>query len=181
MGSKHERCRTMIRAGDRLGRIRAIDAAGEEVDIWILRRQLKPSEYSTVEAALIDLLSVFPIATIRGARRTAILRESQLTNKVRGSGWEFGIARLSDIERDFAAPDLATDVPLLLVTLGPWVDQEDPLPGGDTRAGHGFKPEWTDRKVLNSQIDELGPSVCCWWVIDRTRVANSGIKHMVAV
>ncbi|MFG3521993.1 hypothetical protein ACGF5S_17105 [Nocardia nova] len=104
-----------------------------------------------------------------------------MTNKVRGSDAEFGIARLRDIEREFRAPDLTTDTPLLLITLGIWADGIEQLPGGGTRAGAGFKPEWTDPRRLRQEISVLGQSVCCWWTFQPANVERHHIEHIVAL
>ncbi|MBY8863895.1 GIY-YIG nuclease family protein [Nocardia sp. CA2R105] len=166
----------------KLARISEIEQAGHEVDVWILRRGLTVAEYSAVEATVIDLLSTFSIApSLDRTARTPLVAGTPLTNKVRGSNAEFGIARLRDIERDFRAPDLTTRTPLLLVTLGTWVDGTERLPGGGTRVGFGFKPEWADSQRLQHEIVVLGQSVCCWWTLQPASVEKRGVEHMVAL
>ncbi|MGB6124841.1 MAG: hypothetical protein WBG47_05775 [Gordonia sp. (in: high G+C Gram-positive bacteria)] len=163
-------------------RIEEIKKSGNTVDVWILRHHLSKVEYGVVEATVIDLLMTYPIAPLTGSgRRQPLLSGTKLTNKVRGEHVEFGIARLADIVRDFSAPDLTTDVPLLLITLGSWRDQIEVIPGGEQRAGFGFKSQWFDRVQLDQEIDELGKSVCCWWRLNVHRVEQSGIRHIVAV
>ena len=167
---------------EKFARIREIERAGHEVEVWILRRGMTSAEYSVVEATLIDMLRTFPITPLRdSAGRNPLVGGTELTNRVRGSDTEQGIARLRDIERDFRAPDLTTCHPLLLITLKPWTEVEEPLPGGGVRQGFGFKSEWTDRRQLDRDIALLGESVCCWWTFRPARVEQAGITHMVAL
>lgn len=169
-------------ATKKIARINEIQGLGLEIDVWILRRKMSVNEYGAVEATVIDLLRTFQIAPLNNAMaRIPLHGGTPLTNKVRGAGAESGITRLSDIVRDKSAPPLETRTPLLLITLGPWQDGVEPLPGGGTRAGIGFKPEWTDRGQLDKEIDTLAESVCCWWKINPAVVETRGIQHIVAL
>ncbi|QKT10933.1 GIY-YIG nuclease family protein [Rhodococcus sp. W8901] len=166
----------------KLVRINEIEAAGLEVDIWILRRGMSIAEYGHVEAAVIDLLLTFAIAPLSaGSRPTSLSGGTPLTNKVRGAKSDSGISRLCDIVDQLAAPDLAAQEPLLLITLNGWIDAEEECPGGVVRVGHGFHPAWRDKKVLDEEIERLGHSVCCWWTLNPDNVKAKGIEHLVAV
>ena len=164
----------------KLLRINEIRDSGLDIDVWILRRGMSPTEYSAVEATVIDLLRTLPIALSSDGARVPLHGGTPLANKVRGAGAENGIVRLSDIIRDKSAPPLQTETPLLLITLGPWHDSVEQLPGGGTRSGMGFKPEWTDRAQLRQDLVALGESVCCWWTLNPSVVASRNIEHMVA-
>ncbi|WP_299575259.1 GIY-YIG nuclease family protein [uncultured Williamsia sp.] len=165
----------------KLARISEIRSAGHEPEIWILRYGLTPEQYSLIESTAIDLLLTFPVAPlVTDGRRSALVGGTPLTNKVRGADAAKGIVRLIDLVREFSAPDLTSDVPLLLVTLGPWDSSDEVLPGGGRRSGHGFKPEWTDPAVLEPELNVLGESVCCWWKMSEKHVEEAGIEHMVA-
>ena len=45
-----------------------------------------------------------------------------------------------------AIPVLEYDEPLLIISLGDWVDDEEAIPGG-TRQGYGYKREWLESSV----------------------------------
>lgn len=169
-------------ASAKIARINEIQDLGHDIDVWILRSGMSSKEYGAVEATVIDLLRTFPIAPLESAvPRIPLQAGTALTNEVRGAGAERGITRLRDIIRDSSATPLRTTTPLLVITLGPWQDGVEDLPGGGTRAGHGFKPEWTDRTQLNNDIESLGQSVCCWWKINPAMVGQQGIGHIVAL
>ncbi|MFI2565407.1 LEM-3-like GIY-YIG domain-containing protein [Paenarthrobacter sp. NPDC018779] len=159
--------------------IREIREAGYEPDVWILRYGMG-SEYTQVEAAAIDLLSTFVVETARGTHPLA--NADQLTNERRESSKGHGIETLANIVTEFGAPQLqAQTPPLLLITLKPWVDLEEPLPGGGTRAGYGFRTEWLSAANKALIAPELGDSVRAWWRIDPKTVERFQIRHVVAV
>jgi len=157
-----------------------IRSAGDEPEVWILRYGMG-SEYTQVEAAAIDLLLSLPVKR-RSSARPPLDSMDQLTNKRREASRDQGVIRLDQLIDMFAAPELATTEPLLLITLGPWNEFAEPLPGGGTRKGYGFKREWLDTRLKARSIDELGDSTRCWWSrISVARVSNSGTKHCVPV
>ncbi|MDN5860401.1 MAG: GIY-YIG nuclease family protein [Pseudonocardia sp.] len=167
----------------KIARIQSIRAAGAEPDIWVLRYGMSASEYTAVEAAAIDLLLSFPIrAAVRpDDLRLPLAEPHQLTNARREASRNFGIATLSQLVNDLAAPPLTTDTPLLLITLRQWVAADEPLPGGGTRTGFGFKRIWLDDKQRRQDIVLLSDATRCWWGISPQRVAAHGIEHAVAV
>lgn len=165
---------------EKLDRISAIEDSGGEVDIWILRYGMTRAEYSAVESTLIDFVRTFPVAS-SPERIRPLTSGTPLTNKVRGGDAAQGITRLGDIVDELRAPALISQHPLLLITLGDWKDAEQQMPNGQIRSGFGFKNEWMDKKLLESSIDELANSTCCWWRWDQRKVENSGITHLVAV
>lgn len=65
--------------GKKVARIKEIRAAGLEHEIWIVRYGLTRSEYTAVEAAVIDTLGSFPVVPSAKAYRPLELRE-ELTN-----------------------------------------------------------------------------------------------------
>lgn len=163
----------------RIRAIHEIRAAGFEPDIWILRHGMG-SEYTQVEAAAIDLLSTFLVQPAPELRPLANL--DQLTNKRRESSKGHGIETLANIVAEFGAPQLAPQTPpLLLITLKPWVDLEEPLPDGGTRAGYGFRTEWLSASDRSLIATELGDSVRAWWRIDLKAVERLRVNHVVAV
>lgn len=165
---------------EKLSRISDIEKSGSEVDIWILRYGMTQAEYSAVESTLIDFVSTFPIAA-SSARTRPLHGGTPLTNKVRGRNANEGITRLSDIISELRAPALTTSEPLLLITLGAWKDERVVMPNGEMRLGHGFKNEWMDRKLLDSNLVDLGNSVCCWWNWDINKIERFEIAHLVGI
>ena len=167
----------------KLDRIRSIQAAGQEPTIWVLRYGLNATEYTAVEAAAIDLLMSLPVtpdAPSAGVRIPLAAAE-QLTNARREASRGSGITTLEQLVDDLAAPDLTTTTPLLLITLGGWYPEEEPVPGGGTCAGFGFKRAWLDRTLREHDINSLADSTRCWWRINAHRVDSMGIEHAVAV
>ncbi|WOH19793.1 hypothetical protein IRJ34_05570 [Paenarthrobacter sp. GOM3] len=159
--------------------IQEIRAAGFEPDIWILRHGMS-SEYTQVEAAAIDLLSTFLVKPAPDLHPLANL--DRLTNERRESSKGHGIETLAHIVAEFGAPQLAPQTPpLLLITLKQWVDLEEPLPDGGTRAGYGFRTEWLSASDKSLIAAELGDSVRAWWRIDPKAVERLRVKHVVAV
>ncbi len=160
----------------RLGELRGL---GLEAEIWVVRRNLGPA-YTAVEAAVIDVLQTFPVSKTRTGRLP--LMAEGLTNRIRGAGTESGLERLDDIVRELAAPDLVTETPLLLITLGEWEEDEEQTPGGTMRDGRGFKREWTNPRAMRSERKALADSTRCWWTgLHQANVESAGIKHAVAV
>lgn len=159
-------------------KINAIHASGNSREVWIARYGLNSTEYTAVEASLIDLLLSFEI---QASAAPTPLKGSGLflTNRRREAARGHGMAKLQTLIDDYRAPDLATEQPLLLIRLGGWQDQTEAVPGGGHRDGHGFRDEWLDR----SQIDheELSLSTCSWWVVNEDVVDAKGITHAVAV
>ena len=159
--------------------IHDIRLAGFEPDIWILRHGMG-SDYTHVEAAAIDLLSTFLVQPAHGLHPLANL--DQLTNVRRESSKGHGIETLANIVAEFGAPQLGSQTPpLLLITLKPWVDLQEPLPGGGTRAGYGFRSKWLSANDRALIAPELGDSVRAWWRIDPKAVDRLGVGHVVAV
>lgn len=169
-------------ASRKITRIRSIRSAGLEPVIWVLRYGLN-SEYTAVEAAAIDLLMSFPVvpATAPEARLTPLTESCQLTNARREASHGYGITTLAQLVDDLAAPPLTTSTPLLLITLREWTELQEPLPGGGTRTGYGFKRAWLDQPQRHRDIEVLANSTRCWWVINPRRVEAQSINHAVAV
>lgn len=167
----------------KLGRIQDIRSADHQPVIWVVRYGLSAAEYTAVEAAAIDLLMSLPVApaTTAGPPRVPLAEAAQLTNARREASRGAGITTLGQLVDDLAAPPLDTDTPLLLITLNGWFSQPEPLPGGGTRAGFGFKRSWLDKTLRSAEIDTLADSTRCWWRIDPRRVEANDIKYAVAV
>lgn len=167
----------------KLETIRRLQGRGLEPEVWILRYGLTPRDYTSVEAATIDLLMSFPIASTRdGTDRFPLGASSHLTNGRRE--WsEGGITTLQALIDTFAAPPLTTDTPLLLITLNGWVDLPDgeTIAGGRTRYGAGFRPEWLVKAHRDKAYDAIGESVSAWWSLDRSALARRGVEYVVAV
>lgn len=162
--------------------IRDLRATGAEPVIWVLRYGLG-AEYTAVEAAAIDLLMSFPVhpATSPDDVRVPLAEPHQLTNARREVSRGYGITTLAQLIDDLAAPLLATTTPLLLITLREWTALDEPLPGGGTRAGYGFKRGWLDDTLRRREINTLADATRCWWKINQHRVEAQGIDHAVAV
>lgn len=164
--------------------IREIWDAKLEPEVWILRYGLNKQEYTAVEAATIDLLMTFPLFPLRsGEARIPLAYSKQLTNARREQAKGHGITPLQVFIDEYAAPDLNTDKPLLLITLNGWVDQPDgeQIAGGRVRFGAGWRPEWLVSSVRRASYAEIGNSVSAWWTVNPQRVESRGIKHVVAV
>ena len=124
--------------------IREIWDAKLEPEVWILRYGLNKQEYTAVEAATIDLLMTFPLFPLRsGEARIPLAYSKQLTNARREQAKGHGITPLQVFIDEYAAPDLNTDKPLLLITLNGWVDEPDGSPeGGSALAVAGDQSGW---------------------------------------
>jgi hypothetical protein len=166
----------------KIARINNIRATGAEPDIWVLRYSMG-TEYTAVEAAAIDLLMSFPVqpAFSPDPIRVPLAEPHQLTNVRREASRSHGITTLCQLVDDLAAPPLTTTTPLLLITLREWIALEEPLPGGGTRAGFGFKRTWLNETLRRQDIDVLADATRCWWGINPHSVETHGIEHAVAV
>lgn len=77
-------------------------------------------------------------------------------------------------------PVLEYDEPLLIFSLGDWVDYEEAIPGGGTRQGYGYKREWLESSVRKQHYQEIGESTCSWWRLNEGRIQREGIEYAVA-
>ena len=166
--------------GKKVKRINEIRAAGLEHEIWIVRYGLTRSEYTSVEAAVIDTLGSFPITPSPTPYRPLELRQ-ELTNMRREDAKGKGMILLDRLIDELAAPPLTTNTPLLLITLGAWSDEELGVAGARTRHGNGFKREWYEPVVRDANILELEMSTTAWWKLSQRSVEARGIRHVVAV
>lgn len=166
--------------GRRVQRINEIRAAGLEHEIWIVRYGLSRTEYTSVEAAVIDILGSFPILPTSAPYRPLEHRD-EITNLRREDAKGKGMILLDRLVDDLAAPPLTTSTPLLLITLSEWTDEEIKVAGNRVRHGNGFKREWYEPRVRDASIDELELSTTAWWKLSRRSVESRGIHHAVAV
>ena len=157
-------------------KIKKIHKAGLAPEVWIARYGLTKSEYTAVEAALIDVLSSFKVSGKGKTKPMGITK--QLTNERREASRGHGIERLSTLINDLKAPELTSTEPMVLITLSNWADNPEKIPGGE-RAGYGFKDEWINRPDLH--LDELADSTRAWWVMNPESVKSRGVTHAVAV
>ena len=79
-----------------------------------------------------------------------------------------------------AIPVLEYDEPLLIFSLGDWVDYEEAIPGGGTRQGYGYKREWLESSVRKQHYQEIGESTCSWWRLSQDSIERRGIEYVVA-
>ena len=79
-----------------------------------------------------------------------------------------------------AIPVLEYDEPLLIFSLGDWVDYEEAIPGGGTRQGYGYKREWLESSVRKQHYQEIGESTCSWWPLSKDSIQQKGIEYAVA-
>lgn len=156
-------------------RIAEIHSAGSRPEVWIARYGMTQSEYTSVEAALIDVLSMFSV----NERPDWDPAGLGLTNLRREASKGHGLERLQTLIDDLKAPNLTAQEPLLLIRLSRWSDAEEPVPGGGSRKGHGFREQWIDRSHID--LNELGLSSCCWWVLSESEVERRGIRFAVGV
>lgn len=156
-------------------RIAEIHNAGLRPEVWIARYGMTQSEYTAVEAVLIDVLSRFPA----NERPDGVPGGSRLTNLRREASRGHGLELLQTLIDDFKAPELTTQEPLLLIRLSRWSDGEESVPGGRFRAGYGFREQWIDRSHVD--LDELALSTSCWWVLSESEVDRRGIRFAVGV
>lgn len=168
----------------KVARIRDIRCAGFEPSIWIIRHGMNSqAEYTAVEAACIDLLQSLPVQ----AKPADTLRipegcKDQLTNARREASRGHGIMLLRDLYDEMAAPPLDTEIPLLLVALGPWTENpNERMPGGYLRQGYGYKSEWLTRFERIKHYQQIGESAAGWFGYTQAGVQNRGIEYAVAV
>jgi hypothetical protein len=167
----------------KIATIAAIRDSGNEPGVWVLRYGLLASECAAVEAAAIDLLMSMRIKPARRAQRHPLGVAMQLTNARREKARGHGITTLESLVEEYAAPDLQTTTPLLLITLNGWVDFPDgqDIAGNRVRAGAGYRAEWLVSSVRRSAYREIGDSVSAWWSINPDEVTRCGIEHVAAV
>lgn len=168
----------------KLAKIDEILARGLEPEVWILRYGLKSAEYTAVEAASIDLLMSFPLRPLReGEVRLPGGCQEQLTNARRENAHGHGVMLLQTLIDEYAAPELTTSHPLLLITLNGWQEFPDGevIAGGRVRYFAGWKPEWLVSSVRRKAYDEIGEYVSAWWRVDPYVVDYGGIEHVAAV
>lgn len=162
---------------DKVRKIRELDG---DIDIWIIRHGLNKAEYTQVEAACIDLLTSFPVVSLdKGESRHPDGARKQLTNLRKEASRGHGIVRLERLIEEKAAPVLEYDGPLLIISLGDWVDDEEAIPGG-TRRGYGYKREWLESSVRKQHYQEIGESTCSWWRLSQDSIEWRGIEYVVA-
>lgn len=87
---------------------------------------------------------------------------------------------LRQVADEKAIPVLEYDEPLLIITLGNWVDEESDIPGGGTRQGYGYKREWLESSVRKQHYQEIGESTCSWWKLSEDTIQQKGIEYAVA-
>ena len=92
---------------------------------------------------------------------------------------EVGLDDLRQVADEKAILVLEYDEPLLIITLGDWVDDESDIPGG-TRQGYGYKREWLESSVRKQHYQEIGESTCSWWVLSEETIQQKGIEYVVA-
>lgn len=162
-------------------KVRKIRELAGDIDIWIIRHGLNKAEYTQVEAACIDLLTSFPVARLNeGESRHPDGVRDQLTNRRKEASRGHGIVRLERLIEEKSAPVLEYDEPLLIITLGDWVDDESDIPGGGIRQGYGYKREWLESSVRKQHYQEIGESTCSWWKLNEETIQRKGIEYVVA-
>lgn len=166
----------------KLEKIRAIRAAGQEPEIWIIRRGMKSKiEYTAVEAACIDLFRSMPVlAKSAGGLRIPEGHSGQLTNSRREASKAHGIMLLNDLYDEMAAPLLSTETPLLIVSLGDWVDSPEEMLDGSTTSGYGYRTEWLTSTERVKHYQEIGDSAAKWFKFTEREVGRRGIEYAVA-
>lgn len=171
-----------VEASGKIRRIRAIRDTGHEPEIWILRHGMSSlNEYTSVEAACIDLLRSMPIeATPFGATRIPEGQTRQLSNARREASSGHGIILLQDLYDEKAAPLLTTDEALLVVTLGAWVDNPELALDGSELTGYGYKTAWLTRAERVKHLQEIGHSASKWFKFTEREVERRGIEYAVA-
>ncbi|MDO4929180.1 MAG: hypothetical protein Q3976_09020 [Corynebacterium sp.] len=162
-------------------KLHKIKEANFEPDIWILRYGLTKSEYTSVEAACIDILRSFPVIPLNeGSLRLPDQVSAQLTNLRKEASRGHGIVRLDTLIAEKGAPVLEYDKPLLIITLGPWVNTSEDIPGGKKRQGYGYKKEWLESSERLKHYQEIGESCCSWWKLSERTIQDKGIEYVVA-
>ena len=172
-------------ANEKIAQIRAVREAGFEPEIWIVRHGMKSDvEYTSVEAACIDLLRAMPVRlkTDDEVRIPEGHRE-QLANARRESSRRHGIMLLQDLYAEKLAPVLTTETPLLTITLSSWVEtpQGEEMPGGYLRYGYGYKHEWLTRSERIKNYRQIGESAAGWRKYTPWGVKRRGIEYAVVL
>jgi hypothetical protein len=167
---------------EKVNRILQIRELGREPDIWILRHGMRSeAEYTSVEAACIDLLRSMPVvAKAPEDRRLPEGQSAQLTNARREASKGHGIILLQDLYEEKAAPLLDTDRPLLIVTLGGWIDSPETALDGSDLTGYGYKSEWLPRTEREKHYQDIGQSASKWFKFTEGKVKRRGIEYAVA-
>lgn len=166
----------------KLKTIHAIQARGDEPEIWIIRHGIRSeTEYTAVEAACIDLLRSMPIRGLTpGSSRLPEGRSDQLTNVRREASNGHGIILLQTLHDEKAAPLLETKQALLIVTLGKWVDSPETALDGSDLLGYGYKTKWLPRAERVKYYQEIGQSASKWFKFTESTVERLGIEYAVA-
>ena len=113
-----------------------------------------------VEAALIDVLTSFPVTpTADGSTRRPLALRGELTNARREDARGKGLILLDRLVDELAAPTLDTSQPLVLITLNPWQDRQEEIAGGRVRPRAGFKLEWSDPVLRDRDVAQLEMAV----------------------
>lgn len=167
---------------DKLTKIRAIREEGAEPEIWIVRHGMRSeAEYTSVEAACIDLLRSMPVlATNPDAARLPKGQSSQLTNARSEASRGHGIMLLQDLTDEKAAPLLETTTALLIVTLGTWVDSQEVALDGSELEGYGYKSTWLPGAERVKNYHDIGHSASKWFKFTEREVERRGIDYAVA-
>ena len=166
----------------KIARIQAIRSAGGEPEIWILRHGMSSkAEYTSVEAACIDLLQSMPVVNKpTNAVRLPEGSSDQLTNARREAAKGHGIMLLQDLYEEMAAPLLTTRLPLLIVSLGEWVDSNEPMLDGTFAPGYGYKTEWLTSVERVKHYQEIADSAAKWFKFTEREVERRGIEYALA-
>lgn len=168
--------------GAKISTIQAIRSAGDEPEIWIVRHGMSSkAEYTSVEAACIDLLQSMPV--LKKPANTSRLPEGssdQLTNARREAANGHGIMLLQDLYDEMAAPLLATRIPMLVVSLGEWVDSPEPMLDGSFAPGYGYKTEWLTSVERVKHYQEIASSAAKWFKFTEREVERRGIEYALA-
>lgn len=169
----------------KISKIREIRDEGSEPEIWIIRHGMNsPAEYTSVEAASIDLLQSFPVVpAVEGVHRYPNQHLEQLKNARKEASRGHGIMRLSDLVAEMAAPELKFEGPLLTVTLRDWVDnpEGESMPGGLKRYGYGYKSEWLPSEERKKHYNDIALSASGWWPINPSQHQKRTIEYAVAI
>lgn len=167
---------------EKIAKIRTIRDAGLEPEIWIVRHGMSSLlEYTSVEAACIDLFRSMPVlAKASGAMRLPDGHRGQLSNARREASNGHGIILLQDLYDEKAAPLLTTDTALLIVTLGAWVDSPETALDGSDLTGYGYKTEWLARTERVKHYQAIGNSASKWFKFTEREVEKRGIEYAVA-
>jgi uncharacterized protein len=75
---------------------------------------------------------------------------------------------------DYAAPELATRVPLLLITLNGSQDMPDGEEMADDRLRYwaGWDDKWLVSSIREKSFPQIGESASGWWRINLNRVSR---------